>query len=271
MKLKKLLSMILVVALVVITASFTPSAVVEAKAKKKYVKSIKVARTVTVTKGKSKTVKIKVKVKGKASKKFTAKIKNNGIASAKKRGNKLIIKGKKAGSTKIIIKSKGKGKKGKKLKKTINIYVVASEKKSNGGNSKPILPQTKTVLSELTIDNPDIEINKETKVIFKGTITNGEEESYPVVNKSGDIMGYIYDDGYNVDEQYDDGVYSGEITLYSRYKHEENYYVWMNEKKSEAYATVYYYKPITDADNEEYDAFVVGIDYIAAKYDKQTE
>lgn len=135
MNIKKLLSVIVVIALVVTTVSFTPS-IAEAKAKKKYVKSIKVTKTLTITKGKTKTIKVKVKVKGKVSKKFSAFIKNSNVASVSKKGKKIVIRANRIGVTKISVVSKGKTKYGKKLKKYITVKVVDAKKKSNGGKPR---------------------------------------------------------------------------------------------------------------------------------------
>lgn len=101
---------------------------VSAKKAKKYVKSIKVTKKATITLGvKQKTVtksyKVTVKVKGKASKKFTAKSSKASVASVKVSGSKIKVTAKKAGKATITVKTKSKGKNGKKLKAKLRITV----------------------------------------------------------------------------------------------------------------------------------------------------
>lgn len=93
-------------------------------ASKKYVRSLTVAKkTISITKGKTKKVAYKVKVKGKASKKVTVKTSNKKV-TAKVKGGKIVITAKKAGTSKITITTKGKSKKGIKLKKYIKVTVT---------------------------------------------------------------------------------------------------------------------------------------------------
>lgn len=100
----------------------------QAKTARKYVKSISVSKKATITipadKEKiTKTYKIKVKVNGKASKAFTAKSSKKAVAAVKVKGNKLKVTAKKAGKATIIVTTKAKGSKGKKLRKKIKITV----------------------------------------------------------------------------------------------------------------------------------------------------
>ena len=93
-------------------------------ASKKYVRSLTVAKkTVSIKKGKTQKVAYKVKVKGKASKKVTVKTSNKKV-TAKVKSGKIVITAKKAGTSKITITTKGKSKKGTKLKKYIKVTVT---------------------------------------------------------------------------------------------------------------------------------------------------
>ncbi len=98
-------------------------------APKKYVKSLSVKpASVTVAAGKSATVNATVKVKGKVNTKITVKSSNSSVATvsakAGKKGKSAItIKGVKAGTAVITVKTKGKNKKKKALTKTINVTV----------------------------------------------------------------------------------------------------------------------------------------------------
>ena len=73
--------------------------------------------------GKSKTVKVKIKTTKKASKKFTTKVSKKGIVKITKKSGKIVIKGLKAGTTKITVKSKAN----KKKKKTIKVTVKSAD------------------------------------------------------------------------------------------------------------------------------------------------
>ncbi len=96
-------------------------------AKKKYVKSISVAKSkVTVNAGKSTKVKVTVKVSGSASKKFTVKTSNKKVATAKVSGQSVKISAKnltKKKTATITVTTKAKSKKGKKLSKKIKVTV----------------------------------------------------------------------------------------------------------------------------------------------------
>lgn len=119
-KFKKLMACVLSVALVM--TSFVAFDATDIWAKGK-VKSISVAKKVTVVAGKSKTVKVKIKTTKKASKKFTTKVSKKGIVKITKKSGKIVIKGLKAGTTKITVKSKAN----KKKKKTIKVTVKSAD------------------------------------------------------------------------------------------------------------------------------------------------
>ena len=74
---------------------------------------------------KSKIAKVKVTVKG-SNKKFTVKSNKKSIATVKVVNKNAVITGKKVGTAKITVTTKGKNKKNKKLKKTITVTVINS-------------------------------------------------------------------------------------------------------------------------------------------------
>lgn len=74
---------------------------------------------------KSKIAKVKVTVKG-SNKKFTVKSNKKSIATVKVVKKNAVITGKKVGTAKITVTTKGKNKKNKKLKKTITVTVINS-------------------------------------------------------------------------------------------------------------------------------------------------
>ena len=113
---RKLLSVVLVVALVATSVVFMPSS---AYAKGK-VKSIKVSKTkMSLQVGKSDSAKVTIKVKKKASKAFKVKTSNAKVATAKKKGKKVIVTGVGAGTAKITVTSKANKKKKKVIKVTV--------------------------------------------------------------------------------------------------------------------------------------------------------
>lgn len=93
-------------------------------ASKKYVKPLTVSRkSLTISVGKSKSLSYKVKIKGKASKKITVKASNTNIKVTVSNG-KIKVLGKKQGSSKITISTKGKNKKGKKITKSVKVKIT---------------------------------------------------------------------------------------------------------------------------------------------------
>ena len=102
----------------------------KAGAASRYVKSLKVKGFIEVEESKSVTVKPAVKVKNGASKGVTVKSKDSSIAKAKfnKKKNAIIVTGKKAGNTIIIVTTKAKNRKGKKISKNIKVKVFRNDK-----------------------------------------------------------------------------------------------------------------------------------------------
>lgn len=112
----------LVLILAMIISGIYPSNILAAS--KNYVKSLSVSKkTLNISVGKTKSLSYKVKVKGKASRKITVKSSNTNVKVTVKK-SKISIFAKKTGSSKITISTKGKNKKGKKIKKTVKIKIT---------------------------------------------------------------------------------------------------------------------------------------------------
>lgn len=95
---------------------------------KKYVKSLRVSqKQVHLKVGEKKKIAYKVKVKKSASKKIVVKVKNPKVVKVAIKRNKIVIKGKKAGTTKLIVITKGKNIKGKKIKAFLNVFVEKNQ------------------------------------------------------------------------------------------------------------------------------------------------
>ena len=135
---KKSVAMLLAL-LMLTTTMFSFNTVVGAKSKpKKFVKSIKVKKKkIKIKVGKTIKVKVKVKTVKKANKKFTAKSSKNSVASVKASGKYVKIKAKRIGKTTITVITKGKNKKGKKLKAKIKVTVTGSPKTVNPSSPAP--------------------------------------------------------------------------------------------------------------------------------------
>ena len=92
-------------------------------APKKYVRSFSVGKKkVSIKAGQSKKISYKIKVKGNASKKVSLKANNRKI-QVRASENKIVILGREAGKSKITVTTKGKDKKGTKIKKTISVTI----------------------------------------------------------------------------------------------------------------------------------------------------
>lgn len=124
-KLCKHLSVILVFA--IILSSIQPG--IALAASKKYVRSLTLSKkTMSISAGKSKSFTCKVKVKGKASKAVTVKASNSNVKVTVNKKGTVRVSAKKAGTSKITVTTKGKNKKGKRIKKTVKVTVVAARK-----------------------------------------------------------------------------------------------------------------------------------------------
>ncbi len=117
---RKIMAILLVLAL---SLSFNAGAITKNVYAKGKVKKITVPKSATVTVGKTKTIKVKIKTSGKISKKYTVKVSKKKIVKITKKSNAIKVKGLKAGTVKVTIKSKAN----KKKKKTITIKVVKAD------------------------------------------------------------------------------------------------------------------------------------------------
>lgn len=152
-KLRRTLAIVL--AFVMVASVAVPSAPAQAAAKK-YAKSLKVSpKKVTLTSGAKKTVKATVKVSGKAKKNVTVKSSNKKVVTVKaKKANKkgvstITLTAKNVTSkksAKITVTTSAKNKKGKKIKKTINVTVNPK----SGSGVKPTNPPVKKVNYKVT-------------------------------------------------------------------------------------------------------------------------
>lgn len=136
-KIMKKLSMILVFAMVI--SGICPSNVLAAS--KKYVKSLTISKkSLSISVGKSKSVSYKVNAKGEASKKIIVKASNTNVKVTVGNG-KIEVLGKKQGSSKITISTKGKNLRGKKIIKTIIVKIIEEDMTMPPSSPSEVIPE----------------------------------------------------------------------------------------------------------------------------------
>lgn len=102
----------------------------------KYVKSLSISRkSLILKKGQNKTISYKVRVRGKASRKISVKASNSNVKVSVKKG-RIKISAKRIGNCNITVSTKSKNKKGKKIKKRIQVKVVSPNKSSKEDSNK---------------------------------------------------------------------------------------------------------------------------------------
>ena len=144
-KIIKKLSIILIFAMVI--SGICPSNV--SAVSKKYVKSLTVSKkSLSISVGKSKSLSYKVNVKGKASKKITVKASNANVKATVSNG-KIKLLGKKQGSSKITISTKGKNLRGKKIIKTIIVRIIKEDMTTPFSSPSEVIPEP---INPLVID-----------------------------------------------------------------------------------------------------------------------
>ena len=206
--------------------------------------------TIKVAEGKNKATKsIKVNVKGgkKAKKTVTAKTSNSKIATVKyySKSKKIVVTGKKKGNATITIKTKSNNKYGNKLTKKVKITVNKN-----------------LDISNLAVENPDVLVNNNATRVCRVVITGKTNDEYDIVDSSKKKVGTVKDNGLSYDDIANDGVYSGVVELYSAKSVNAKYYVLVNNKLSETYGKVYFYKTITEEENAQIDSMTTNINKI---------
>ena len=192
----KKISLILVFAMIISGAQ--PSNILAAP--KKYVKTLSVSKkTLSICVGKSKSLSYKIKTKGTASKKITVKVSNFNVKATKKKGE-IIISAKKVGNSKLTISTKGKNKKGKKIKRTVKIKII---KKSQ--QTTPLISTTK---SPAKTSVPE---TKSPIISFAPTVspTLGSDIDVTKAEWISTVMGTT---GYNIQKELFDYDQNGDIS-----------------------------------------------------------
>lgn len=181
-RIRKFAALFLALALAVTLA--VPGTTKASAASKKYVKSLKVASKVTVEKGKTKKITPTVKVVKKASKEVTVTSKKPSIAKASYKKGKIVIQGKKVGSTTVTVKTKAKNKKGKKITKKIKVTVTKAKSKTPVAPTTTIAPPT--TQAPIVVKVTGITISPDSATMLKGAVLQLNAQVTPgnAVNKS---------------------------------------------------------------------------------------
>lgn len=232
MKLRKVISLVIVVTLVISAIQLYSSENTIAKTKG-YVKKISVTKkSFTLKKGTKKTIAVKIKVVKNVSKKFTAKVKNKKIAKIKVKKNKIVVNAKKVGKTKILIKTKAKGKKGKKLKKTIRVNITSTKLMTNFG--------------ELESDCTDFVMGEKALAHFTASAKNvqGKFKLY----ENNKVISEMNDSGVNGDENANDGVFSCNAYVFSSNSIRNKYFAEADNGKTSD-LIIDFYKEMSEEDS----------------------
>ena len=138
--LKKILSVVLIVAMAFATVCTTSVQPVFAAGKVSSVKVKKAKKKMTMTVGQKKTFTVKVKAKKKYSK-FTVKSSKKKIVKVTKKGNKITLKALKAGKAKVTVKAKSN-------KKKKYVMTITVKKATN-----PSQPEEKLAMSAESVNS----------------------------------------------------------------------------------------------------------------------
>lgn len=191
---KKILSLVLAVIMVVGILAIPSQSQAASKKAKQYVTKITAAKKkVTLTVGKSATVKVTVKGTKKVSKKYTAASSKKKVATVKVTKKGVKITAKKAGKTVITIKTKAKNKKKKILTAKINVTVKA-KKTTPAPKPTPVKQDSYTMnKTSASFDSGStIQLNllKNGSTSFSDTITwTSSNEKVATVDKNGLVTG----------------------------------------------------------------------------------
>lgn len=138
--LKKILSVVLIVAMAFATVCTTSVQPVFAAGKVSSIKVKKAKKKMTMTVGQKKTFTVKVKAKKKYSK-FTVKSSKKKIVKVTKKGKKITLKALKAGKAKVTVKAKSN-------KKKKYVMTITVKKATN-----PSQPEVKLAMSAESVNN----------------------------------------------------------------------------------------------------------------------
>lgn len=141
----KRITFILVIAIILNNILGTAAFSSDAATRKDYVNKLRITtKVLTMNAGSKRKVNYKVVAKGKVSKKISVKVKNKKIVKASVKKSKIILIGKKAGTTKVVVTTKARNKKGKNIKKVISVKVLPKNEKETDkqtiSTDSPILP-----------------------------------------------------------------------------------------------------------------------------------
>ncbi len=112
----------------------------------------------------------------------------------------------------------------------------------------------------------EIEVGKEVETIFTACLITDEKiNSVTVQTESGEILGYLYDDGVGSDETVNDNIFTGNIILQSDEEMHQNVFASVNGINSEI-VDIFFYEELTKDDFEKFSNVNLEIMKIQQKY-----
>lgn len=111
---------------------------------------------------------------------------------------------------------------------------------------------------DFSADTYDIPVGEEKEVTFTAEIFSDVvlyDNDVSVVNKYGELIGYMNDKGINGDEKSEDGIYTLKLPLYSEKAYSAQYYGKVHSNISKCFS-IGYYSDFSDSDITEADKIV---------------
>ena len=117
-------------------------------------------------------------------------------------------------------------------------------------------------------DTYDIPVGEEKKVTFTAEIFSDvvlADKSVSVVNKYGDLIGYMNDNGTDGDKEAGDGLYTLQLSLSSKKAYSAQYYGKVNDTVSKGFS-IGYYLSFSDSDEKIADSIILNLSELVSPY-----
>lgn len=115
-------------------------------------------------------------------------------------------------------------------------------------------------------DNVDIVIQEDTEITFTASIFTEEKvDKISVQTESGQLLGYLYDDGTGKDENAGDNIFVGNISMRSDEEKHENIFAVANNVRSQN-IEIFFYEELTEDDYKQLTTVNAEINEMQQKY-----
>ena len=112
----------------------------------------------------------------------------------------------------------------------------------NGNNSDEQGEQQYLNVNSITVQMRDVQTNISQPVLVSVEVQNNEKFSeLSIVNKNNVQLGVVKDNGMDEDVKANDGIYTGNVVLYSEVAEPSRIYASCDNKISKCYETIYFY------------------------------